>query len=135
MKEFQRLLVAFSKRTDEWDEQISDTMEDSVNALSESMEDSLNIDQEGNPLNRLKAINNQIQHLRDIIQKKEGNIKESAKGTMKGFDFEDEVVDDLNFWQHYPDSFEALKYTKVKHDEKLVMFSLLYRTEGRLPLR
>ena len=108
-KEFHRLLIAFSKRTDEWDDQISETMEDSVNALTESVEDSLDIEKEGNPLYRLKkAINNQIQDLRDIIQKKEGQIEESAKGTMKGFDFEEEVADDLNFWQHYPDSFEVI---------------------------
>jgi len=112
-KEFQRLLTAFSKRTDEWDDQISDTMEDSVTLMTESMDASLDLEKEGNPLYRLKkAIDNQITDLRDLIHKKEGKQEgideESAKGTMKGFDFEDEVVDDLNFWQHYPDSFEVI---------------------------
>ena len=112
-KEFQRLLTAFSKRTDEWDDQISETMEDSVTSMTESMDASLDLEKEGNPLYRLKkAIDDQIIGLRELIKKEEGKQEgkeeESAKGTMKGFDFEDEIVDNLNYWQHYPDAFEVI---------------------------
>ena len=108
-KEFQRLLTAFSKRTDEWEDQISETMEDSVTSMTESMDASLDLEKEGNPLYRLKkAIDGQILDLRDLIKKEEGKEEESAKGTMKGFDFEDEIVDNLNYWQHYPDAFEVI---------------------------
>jgi len=108
-KEFQRLLKEFAKRTDEWDDQIAESMEESVESLSESMDDSLNLDEEGNPLFRLrKSIIEEIRSFRDMIERKDGQAAESIKGTMKGFDFEDEVADDLNLWQHYPDSFEVV---------------------------
>jgi len=95
-KEFKRLLTEIEKRTDGWEDLITD-----------SMEDSLNLEKEGKPINILRRnILNELANLRDIIMKKEGEMEESVKGTMKGFDFEDEIIDDLMLWQKYPDSFE-----------------------------
>ncbi len=95
-KEFKKLLTEMERKADSWED-----------LITESMEDSLNIEMEGKPINILrKNILNEVSSLRDIIMKKEGEMEESMKGTMKGFDFEDEIIDDLMSWQKYPDSFE-----------------------------
>ena len=97
-KEFKRLLTNIERRTDDWEDLITN-----------SMENSLDLEKEGKPINILrKNILNELANLRDIIMKKEGEVEESAKGTMKGFDFEDEIIDDLMLWQKYPDSFEKI---------------------------
>ena len=97
-KEFKRLLGEIGDRADDWDDLITD-----------SMTDSLNPEKEGKPINMLRtSILAEFTKLRDIIMKKEGAMEESVKGTMKGFDFEDEIIEDMMMWQKYSDSFEKI---------------------------
>ena len=96
-KEFSKLMNSLKEKTNEWEE-----------FITESLNESLDPENEGKPVYRLKAsILRELTNLRDEIKKEENILEESERGTAKGRVFEAETVSNLTTWQKYPDSFEG----------------------------
>ena len=96
--EFKDLLTELEKRTGEWDDLITDTMEGS-----------LDHEKEGKPINKLRTrILEEIGDIRRILLEEEGVDKEASRMKTQGTKFEQEIADELMLWQKYPDSFEPV---------------------------
>ena len=96
--EFKDLLTELERRTGEWDDLITDTMEGSLDP-----------EKEGKPINKLRTrILEEIGDIRRILLEEEGVDKEASRMKTQGTKFEQEIADDLMSWQKYPDSFEPV---------------------------
>ena len=126
-KEFEKLLRELKDKTEEWDEELRDS-------INSSLEESLDPDEPMKPINRLKSkIMDKLEEIHRLVGSREDVKQVEEYGTKKGDWFEEDVEQHLSEITSMNDSIEKVGKMNIDGTQRKVGDVLVTVNEPNLP--
>ena len=126
-KEFEKLLRELKDKTEEWDEELKDS-------INSSLEESLDPDEPMKPINRLKSkIMDKLEEIHRLVGSREDVKQVEEYGTRKGDWFEEDIEQHLSETTLMNDSIEKVGKMNIEGTQRKVGDVLVTVNEPNLP--
>jgi hypothetical protein len=126
-KEFEKLLRELKDKTEEWDEELKDS-------INSSLEESLDPDEPMKPINRLKSkIMDKLEEIHRLVGSREDVKQVEEYGTRKGDWFEEDIEQHLSEITSMNDSIKKVGKMNIEGTQRKVGDVLVTVNEPNLP--